>query len=665
MSEKKEEVVKTFEEIALEIDNTQYYDGDDLGIAFEEKSAVNFKTWAPLAQKVEVILFTDSSLDLASSKTVELTKSEKGTWVLQNFDCSTFNYYRYRFTNVDLKSPDGLHVAETFDMWSKSVSNESFASQIADIRKCAMPLDRKEIFDGKVESYINPWGVDGSLQMSYSEAVIYEMHIRDWSRAFVKDSTGKFRDLTRALNEGAKPFASHLKELGITHVQLLPSFEYSMGSEDCNYNWGYNPRNFFVPSSRYVEDLKDGTDSVLQMREMIQAFHQAGIAVVMDVVFNHTNDTGDWSVFDATVPKYFYRMTPEGWYANGSGCGNECATNHLMMKKYVIDCLKHWMLDYHVNGFRFDLMGCHETNVMKEIYEELNAIDHNVMVYGEPWTGGLSSVVGGAAKHNIDCCSPDNKCNGVACFNDDFRNAIKGGEFGGFAFGQLQGKFDDGAILRGLTGSVRLQWGFTEKVGRSINYCECHDNYTLFDKLAISHLNRIGYTGNLLEILDDKTKLLIKREVKLAGAYILLAQGTPFLDGGQEFMRTKQGVDNSYKSEDYINEINMDFKENNIDVFNTYKALISLRKAFSAFNNANQAHAWTLENGVTHYRVHGTNGSFIVLFNATDYDYLLENPISGKVVTINEARGEYKIADKISAVVSVLAHNFKIIKMEG
>lgn len=428
------------------------------------------------------------------------------------------------------------------------------------------------------------------------------MHIRDWSKAIGKD--GKFINLAES-----DKFINHLKDIGITHIQILPSFDYAQKNSDSNYNWGYNPYNYNVPEGRYVQDMKDGSDAVKQFRQFIKAVHDAGIAVNMDVVYNHTAGTGVNSLYDMTVPEYFYRITSSGSYSNGSGCGNEIATNHKMVKKFVIDSLKHWMNEYHINGFRFDLMELHEVATMQEIYGELYKIDPNVMVYGEPWTGGTAAVVDG--------CSGANKANGtgigIGAFDDDFRNAVKGAEFGGFKQGHVQGKFDDKGIVTGLLGASTTR-NKTGIPGLALHYVECHDNYTLFDKLAISYLNKTSYSGDLFNAIGENGLEEVKAQNKLAAAYIFLSQGTPFINGGQEFLRTKQGNENSYESNDSINAIDLSFKEKYAEVYNTYKGLIALRKANpAAFGSNSDAKAETVSEGITKY----TTGDYLVYFNAS------------------------------------------------
>lgn len=620
------------------IDKAMVYKGTDLGVTLSGTTAT-FKMWAPTASKVELLLFADATA-ATSEPTAEnvknMTLGATGVWSLAGVDCTSLKYYKYRITN-------SLGTHAVCDIWSKAASADSVASQIVDINDgtSGVPSGSTETYDGTTTKYVNPW-----KGTNYTQAVVYEMHIRDWSRAFASDSTGKFDDITAALNATDGKFYAHLRDLGVTHVQIIPMFDYAQLNSDTAYNWGYNPYHYNVPEGRYVTDDNDGTDAVLQMRHMIQAFHDAGIAVNMDVVYNHTSGTGINSLYDLTVPTYFYRLSGTS-YSNGSGCGNEIATNHAMVKKYVIDSLKHWMLDYHVNGFRFDLMGCTETATMKDIYSELSQIDPNVMVYGEPWTGGTSAVVDGTTKATIDNCWDNTTDNGVACFNDDFRNAIKGGEFGGFKKGQVQGTFDDDAILLGLLGSSKTNSSsssaFTSRIGRSINYCECHDNFTLFDKLALSYLNKTAYSGDLFEALEKKAGLdTVKKQDQLCAAYMFLAQGTPFINGGQEFLRTKNGDSNSYKSTDSVNQIDLTMKDTYSDVYNTYKALIAIRKTYDAFTAGTNVTATTSATGVTVYVAEGTNGNFKVIFNASASD--MSGIATGKVVTINESDGTFTVA---------------------
>lgn len=608
------------------IDEIFGYNGDDLGITLVGGKA-KFKAWAPLATEVNLLLFEDaSSLSKKPAYSKAMTFDvATGVWSVSDVDVFAYKYYQYAITANGKTN-------KVCDIWAKAASGDSVASQIVDINDSS-------VASGWETSYVNPWA-KSTESKSYTQAVIYEMHIRDWSRAFTPNSNGKFEDITNALENSGK-FAEHLKDLGVTHVQILPMFDYAQTNADTKYNWGYNPYHYNVPEGRYTNysASKDGTDAVGQMRAMIKAFHDAGIAVNMDVVYNHTSGNGSGSLYDMTVPNYFYRQNDSGTNSNGSGCGNELATQRKMVKKYVIDSLKHWMNDYHINGFRFDLMGLHETETMKEIYKELSNIDPNVMVYGEPWASSGALL----EKKDIDSCSDSTDVNGVACFNDDFRNAIKGGEYGGFQKGHVQGAFADNAIILGLKGSVGTG-GFTQRLGRSLNYVECHDNYTLFDKLAISYLGETEYSGDLFTAIGEKGLEEVKAQDKLAAAYIFLAQGTPFINGGQEFLRTKKGDENSYQSTDNINAIDLNFKKTYSDVYNTYKGLIALRKANpAAFGSNKDATAEKVSAGVTKY----TTGDFCVYFNATDKavkivasDYVKSVDVSSGTPTEGDAVAE-------------------------
>lgn len=633
-----------------EIDKTFTYEGNDLGLTLSDNNAA-FKCWAPLAKSVKVLLFKDSSNLTKPAKSLKMTKdAANGAIWSASADCTGFKYYQYEIANPGKKS-------RVCDIWAKAASPESVATQITDINSDSTAIPEGLKYDtswGTKESYYNPFGNSGKTAKSYTDAIIYEMHIRDWSNVEVSDSLGKFNIIA----DGEKIIA-HLKDLGVTHVQILPSFEYAEKISNKLYNWGYNPYNYNVPEGRYVTaGYTEGTQAVHDMRYMIGKLHENGIAVIMDVVYNHTAGTGDSSIYDLTIPQYFYRMKDAETYSNGSGCGNEVATNHAMVRRFIVDSVRHWMLDYHVNGFRFDLMGLHERDTMKEVYKACHEIDPNVMVYGEPWTGGKSMVKSGVAKSTVDLITEDieENVNGVGCFNDDFRDAVKGSVFNPTEGGFVQGNY--GGIMKiiaGLTGSVRGRGGFTKKIGRSINYVECHDNHTLFDKLAITAIGK-NTTGDIFEQLSPDQLELVKKQDKLSAAFIYLAQGTPFINGGQEFLRSKKGNHNSYMAPDAVNGIDISFAEKYSDVYNTYKALIAFRKANSKYFGANEsAAAETLSPGLVKY----TTGKFTVYFNANDDAKDINE--SGKQIVINETNGTYSTAAN-GKIAKVAGKGFVIIE---
>ena len=649
------------------------YDGNDLGLTLEGNKAT-FKTWAPIASDVELLLYT-SSADVGTfkaetiaakalgatteiellgnpAKTEKMTKDvQTGVWSCTIEDVSSYKYYKYKMKNL----------GETYyvsDIWAKACSAEAIASQIVDINSASEAIPSGLSY-GTKESYKNPFGNNGKEQKSYTDAVIYEMHITDWSFA-VPETPDYSMNVGKYLDVANDKVINHIKDLGVTHVQLLPVFEFAETNYNDKYNWGYNPYHYNVPEGRYVTvGYEDGTQAVLELRTLIAKLHEAGIAVNMDVVYNHTSGTGSGSLYDSTVPYYFYRFTADGEYSNGSGCGNEINSENPMVKKYIIDSLKHWMLDYHFNGFRFDLMGCLSKETMAEIYDELSKIDPNVMVYGEPWTGGTAAVTNGATQA-VSSSSGE----GVGAFDDDFRDSIKGAEFGGFKQGHVQGTYSDSGITTGLVGkSGKNNRNVTGKLALGLHYVECHDNYTLFDKLAISYWQRAKdmtttTTGNLFTKIGDDGLVEVKAENKLAAAYVFLSQGTAFLNGGQEFLRTKRGNENSYNTSNTssisTNGIDLTFKETYSDVYNVYKGLIALRKANpDAFGSNNGAKAEKISTGVTKY----TTGDFLVYFNATDAEVNIS--ASGYAKSVDVSSGTPTEGATVS---SVPAKSFVILK---
>ena len=649
------------------VSDSAVYDGDDLGLTLNGNKAT-FKTWAPVASDVKLLLYTDASkvgtfkaetikaqaigatteeeLLGTPADTVQMQKdSETGVWSAEIEDVSSYKYYKYQMDNLGTT----YYVS---DIWAKSCSSEAIASQIVDINSPdsgAIPSSTTDTAYGKKDSYYNPFNGNGS------DAVIYEMHITDWSFA-VPETADYTMNVGKYLDVANEKIINHIKDLGVTHVQLLPVFEFAETNYNDKYNWGYNPYHYNVPEGRYVTvGYEDGTQAVLELRTLISKLHEAGIAVNMDVVYNHTSGIGSGSLYDSTVPYYFYRFTEDGEYSNGSGCGNEINSEATMVKKYIIESLKHWMLDYHFNGFRFDLMGCLSKETMADIYRELSAIDSSVLVYGEPWTGRTAAVVNGATQA-VSVTS----AGGVGAFDDDFRDAIKGAEFGGFKQGQVQGTFNDGSIITGLKGLAgNNRRNDTGILSLGLHYVECHDNYTLFDKLAISYLGKTSYSGDLFKNTKIKDGLeTIKSEDKLAVAYVMLSQGTAFMNGGQEFLRTKRGNENSYNKSNSnassTNGIDLSFKETYSDVYNTYKGLIALRKANSAAFGANKdATAETVSEGVTKY----TTGDFRVYFNATDSAVNIDVSGYSKVVDVTSGTPENS-----SLVSSVPSKSFVILK---
>ena len=420
--------------------------------------------------------------------------------------------------------------------------------------------------------------------------MIYELHIRDLSSDASSgiQNTGKFLGLTERGTKNSEGLATgldHILDLGVTHVQILPSYDYATVDETkldtAQFNWGYDPKNYNVPEGSYSTDPYHGEVRVNEMKQMIQTLHENGIRVNMDVVYNHTyNLTDSW--FQKTVPDYYYRKNGDN-YSNGSGCGNETASERAMMRKYIVDSVVYWATEYHVDGFRFDLMGVHDLDTMKAVREALDQVDPSIMVYGEGWTGGESALPAAqqATKNHIY------QLDRVGAFSDDIRDGIKGSVFDSLDKGFVSGK--DGmeeSIKFGVVAATphpqvmiskndKKSTNWSGQPGQSINYISCHDNLTFWDKLAISNA-------------DDSEADRVKMN-KLGSAIILTSQGVSFMQAGEEMLRSKpnekseSGFDeNSYCSPDATNSIKWDNKGNVIDTYEYYKGLIAFRKAHSS-----------------------------------------------------------------------------------
>ena len=642
---------------ALKEDIKSYiYSGTDLGLTLNGSTA-SFKVFAPVASDVQLLLFATSAALEEPGKIIPMTGDPAtGVWSVANVDVTGYKYYKYRIQN-------GSDTNDVCDIYAKAASADSVAAQIVDINEDASAKPT-----GWTDAYYNPFGNTGAESKLYTDAVIYEMHIRDWSRLEVADSTGKFVEIA----EGTKVI-EHIKNLGITHVQILPAFDYAQKNDDDqdndgiqDYNWGYNPYHYNVPEGRYVKDMVDGTDAVKQFRQLIKAFHDAGIAVNMDVVYNHTAGTGKGSLYDMTAPYYYYRLNPDGSYANGSGCGNETDSEAPMYRKYMIESLVHWMKDYHVNGFRFDLMGLHDTETMKEVYKALKEVDPNVMVYGEPWQGGSYAGKGNPAdKLNINECATSATENGVAFFNDEIRNGIKGSEYPEFSNGHVSSGDCSPRMIAQMNGLF-----FSKKAFRSINYVECHDNLTLADKLALVMNNKTSpVSGNWVGSEGDGFTVTgvvgqgrlgeLKKRDELAACYMFLAQGIPFINGGQEFLRSKKGDENSYISSDSVNEIKQTYIDSYKDVTAFYKGLIALRKAYPESFGHCMDTTFVKVNGKGLVNKYTTEG-FVVYFNASEAAEAITDGETGKVVDIST--GAVVVADAESTVESIPALSCIIIK---
>jgi len=420
------------------------------------------------------------------------------------------------------------------------------------------------------------WEADKPVHRPFNEIIVYEMHHRDFSIA-KEDAKypGKYLALTELWA------IDHLKELGVNAVHILPSYDYGSVDEtrlnEPQYNWGYDPVNYNVPEGGYSTDPYNPMTRITEFKQMVQALHQAGIAVILDVVYNHTYNI-DNSNFQKTYPDYYYRKTAEGYYSNGSGCGNETASEKPMMRKFMIESVKYWVNEYHIDGFRFDLMGVHDIETMNAIRAELNKIDPAIFMYGEGWSAGGCAIPNEllGMKANI------RQMPGIAAFSDDMRDALRGpfsdDTKGAFLAG-IPGMEE--SLKAGIAGMVEHPQVDYTKVNYSdepyaleptqmMAYVSCHDDMCLTDRLRSS-------------IPGIKEGELIKLDL-LAQTAVFTSQGVPFMLSGEELLRDKKGVHNSYESPDSINQINWEHKQTYSQVFNYYKNLIGMRKNHPAFH---------------------------------------------------------------------------------
>lgn len=538
------------------------YDGDDLGVV-TDNSGTRFALWSPEAQQAQVILYT-TDRNTPAIDTLTMKKSDNGVWRAGVGYSLIGKFYTFRIKH------NGKWLAETPGIYAKAAGTNGERAAIVDFSKT------------------NPdgWDLDhGPRVKNITDAVLYEMHHRDFS---IHPSSGivnkgKFLALTEqgtTTPAGSKTGIDHLKDLGVTHVHILPSYDYNSVDESNlvsnSYNWGYDPFNYNVPEGSYSTDPTDPAARIREMKEMVKSLHDAGIGVVMDVVYNHTSNNDD-SNFSLTAPGYFYRHREDGSYSDASGCGNETASERQMMRNYIINSVKHWAKEYHIDGFRFDLMAIHDTETMNEVAKALKEINPDIIIYGEGWTAGDSPLPSRdrALKENVS------NMEGVAVFSDDIRDAIKGhysnAEDRGFATGKPG---NEETVKIGIVGATahpqvdyskgnNSKFAYATSPTMVINYVSCHDDLTLTDKLEKS--------------MPEASEQQRQRAARLAQTIVFTSQGTPFMFAGEEVFRDKKGVHNSYKSPDSINAIDWTLLETNAPQYNYYKELIKFRKAHPIF----------------------------------------------------------------------------------
>ena len=546
-----------------DIDKKYRYTGNDLGATYKKDKTV-FKVWSPLADEAAVLLYHKCT-DEKPYRRLPMTKSKEGVWSKVAHGDLNGVYYTYQINH------DGL-IEETIDIYAKTAGVNGIMGMVIDMEET------------------NPAGWDSYEPIkleSYTDAVLYELHVRDFSI----DESGHFCYKGRFLafvekglvNDAGDPVGiDHIKDLGVTHVHLMPCFDYQTVDEADyhrpQFNWGYDPMNFNVPEGSYSTNPFNGKTRVAEFKRLIHALHSAGIGVIMDVVYNHTYATAD-SCFTKTFPKYYYRQWADTeYYANGSGCGNEVATERFMVRKYIVDSLVYWATEYKIDGFRFDLMGLYDKDTINIIYDTLHAINPNIIIYGEGWTGSDSALEYSKRAMKLNARHVPH----AAFFSDDFRDTVKGNNFENGDRGYVNGTSGNEEYVKEIMcGRVKHpqipnleKYAWTDTPQQTVNYVEAHDNLTLWDKLH--------YTN-----ATEPTAVRIQMD-KMAAAMVFLSQGIPFIQAGQEFLRSKPlpggAYDhNSYNAPDIVNSIKWNRKSEFIDVYNYYKGLIALRKAHTAF----------------------------------------------------------------------------------
>lgn len=561
-----------------DFDKIYGYDGD-LG-AIYSKDKCKFILWAPTAENVQLALYGDNGYDFdcEAKEVYTMSKGINGTWIVEINGDFNGQFYNY-LININGK------ISEVVDPYAKAVGVNGNRGMVIDLNTT------------------NPEGGEKDTKpelKSATDSIIYEAHVRDLSidetSGISNEYKGKFKALTIwdscIPGTTVKTVVNHIKDMGFTHIHLLPAFDF--GSIDENkleqpqFNWGYDPKNYNVPEGSYSTNPYLGDVRIKEFKEMVKALHEAGIRVVMDVVYNHTYNLD--SCLNNAVPGYYYRQDENGEYSDASACGNETASERYMFRRYMVDSVVYWAKEYHIDGFRFDLMGIHDIETMKLIREELNKIDSSIIMYGEGWTGGPSPLKEELAALKKNTYKFDKLQ--IAAFSDDCRDGVKGHVFYDEETGFVNGK--DGleeTIKFAVVASTHHKDIDKENIVYSnefwanepyqtINYASAHDNYTLWDKLQIS-------TPNCTE------EELIAMNKLIAGI-ILTSQGISFVHAGEEMARTKEDeegklVENSFESSDKVNKIYWDRKVKYKDLFEYYKGLISLRKEYKAFRmNTNE-----------------------------------------------------------------------------
>ncbi|HDR4695387.1 type I pullulanase [Bacillus cereus] len=533
-----------------EFDNLFYYGGNDLGNTYTPQHT-KFRLWAPTASEAKLVTYKKWNDKIGTE--INMQQGEKGTWTAELKGNQKGLFYTYK--------------VKIGDKWTEAVDPYVRAASVNGDKGAVVNLE---------ETNLKKWKANKKPKFKNPEdAIIYELHVRDLSiqpESGIKQK-GKYLGVTEKGTkgpEGVKTGLDHIKDLGVTHVQFLPIFDYASVNEETlnepQYNWGYDPKNFNVPEGSYSTNPYEPTVRITELKQMVQTLHDNNLRVVMDVVYNHMYNAAE-SNFHKLVPGYYYRYNEDGTFANGTGVGNDTASERKMMRKFMIDSVTYWAKEYNLDGFRFDLMGIHDYETMNEIRKAVNQIDPSIILHGEGWD--LNTPLAAELKANQKNAE---KMKGIAHFNDNIRDGLKGSVFEEKENGFINGKENmEDRIKKGITAGIDYDTNSStyQDPEQVLTYVEAHDNHTLWDKLELTN------PGDSDEVRTQMHKL--------SSSILLTSQGIPFLHAGQEFMRTKYGDHNSYKSPDSINQMDWLRRATFNNEVDYMKGLIELRKKYSAF----------------------------------------------------------------------------------
>ena len=574
------------------------YDGE-LG-AIYTPSKTTFKVWSPVSSSIKLRIYNNGTPTSVSSTKgsdalycdeVNMTKGEKGVFSAEVLGDLQGKYYTYVVTNGLFKNK------EVVDPYAKGVGVNGLRGMIVDFSKT------------------NPegWNNVSPIQYNRNELTVWETHVADvtshdsWggSAANKRKYLGLVEEGTSYTNPSSGITVTtgfdHIKELGVNAVQLIPIFDQANNETEYKFNWGYNPLNYNALEGMYSSDPYDGYARIREFKQVVKAFNEAGINIIMDVVYNHVNGA-DGSNFDVLMPGYYYRYNSNGSLSNGSGCGNETASEMPMMRKFMIDSTVFWASEYKLGGFRFDLMGLHDITTMNKLTAECQKVNPDIVIYGEPWTGGSSTMPdfdNQSAKQ-----SNASKFVGYGQFNDQMRDAlIKGGMHGTDEKGWItnNNSINDNDIKCIKDGVKGTTTNATNDPNKTTNYVTCHDNYTLLDRIQ-----KAGVSATTAE----KYQMIV-----LANAVVFTSQGTSFMLAGEEFARTKGGNGNSYESPDSVNWLDYTRKSKHLDMFESYAALINFKQTATDLHaSTGKINVETLDNGaILKYKVMSGSTEYIVI----------------------------------------------------